>query len=144
MIQKGLLKKEEIGIDQVRALLESAAKNLNAAKKTFNIDEEACYTMAYNSMLKTARAVIFLKGYRPDDGQQHKTTVEVAGKILGSNFRSLTHRFDRMRKKRNQFTYEPLLPLGKTETKSALITAENFYNKVKKQLHRIDSQKRLF
>jgi uncharacterized protein (UPF0332 family) len=86
---KGLLKKEKIGIDQVKALLTSASRNVSASEKNLSIDEEACYTLAYNAMLKIARALVFLQGYRPSDGQQHKTTSEVAGKLLGKEFSEL-------------------------------------------------------
>jgi uncharacterized protein (UPF0332 family) len=79
---KGFLRKEEIGIDQVKALLMSASKNILASEKNLSIDEEACYTLAYNAMLKTARALVFLQNYRPSDGRQHMTTIEVAGKVL--------------------------------------------------------------
>lgn len=107
--ENGFLKKEEIGIDQVKALLDSAVRNIAASEKNLDIDEEACYTLAYNAMLKIARALVFLEGYRPSDGQQHKTTVEVAGKILGKQFENLIGMFDKMRRKRNQFTYDPML-----------------------------------
>jgi len=39
LIERGFLKKEEIGVDQVRALLKSASKNLRAAQKNLNIQE---------------------------------------------------------------------------------------------------------
>jgi uncharacterized protein (UPF0332 family) len=128
---KGLLKKEKIGLDQVLALLASASKNIAASEKNVEIDEEACYTLAYNAMLKTGRALVFLQGYRPSDGQQHKTTVDVAGEILGNKFKSLIAIFDAMRKKRNQFTYDPMLPLSLTEAKTALKTAKDFHKNVK-------------
>ena len=83
---KGLLKKEEIGQDQIKALIINAKRNLSAARKNLDIDEETAYTMAYSAMLKVARALIFIQGFRPDDGQQHKTTIDVAGKILGPDF----------------------------------------------------------
>jgi len=113
LAEQGYLKKEDIGLDQVKALLESARKNLIASQKNLSIDEETSYSMAYNAMLKVARAIIYLQGFRPDDGRQHKTTIEVAGKILGDDFKILIDKFDQMRKKRNQFTYQPLLPLGR-------------------------------
>jgi len=59
---KGFIKKERIGIDQVKALLTSASKNITASEKNLSIDEEACYTLAYNAMLKLARALVFLQG----------------------------------------------------------------------------------
>jgi uncharacterized protein (UPF0332 family) len=131
---EGFLKREKIGIDQVKALLTSAAKNIIASEKNLSIDEEACYTLAYNAMLKTARALVFLQNYRPSDGRQHVTTIDVSGTILGKEFSELIDMFDKMRRKRNQFTYEPMLPLSMIEAKNALKTAKKYHNKVKKFL----------
>lgn len=140
----GFLKKEKIGIDQIRALLMSASKNIFASEKNLSIDEEACYTLAYNAMLKSARALVFLQGYRPHDGQQHKTTIEVAGEILGKEFSELIELFDKMRKKRNQFTYDPMLPLSLTEAKTALKTADDFYKRIRSFLDKKYPQLKLF
>jgi len=142
--KKGYLKPEKIGFDQISALLKSAKKNISAARKNLEIDEETCYTMAYSSMIKIGRALIFLQGYRPDDGQQHKTTIEVAGEVLGTDFSDLIEKFDKMRKKRNQFTYDPLIPLSQREVDDALFCAENFYNKVKDWLEKENPQLKLF
>ena len=141
---EGYLKKEKIGVDQVKALLISAARNIIASEKNLAIDEEACYTLAYNAMLKTARALIFLQNYRPSDGRQHMTTIDVAGNMLGREFTSLIHMFDKMRKKRNQFTYEPLLPLSLTEARNALKTAKKFHGKVRTFLDNKYPQLNLF
>ncbi len=72
------------------------------------------------------------------------TTVEVAGIILGKSFNDLIHMFDQMRKKRNQFTYEPMLPLSMTEAKKALMTANKFYGKVRNYLDNKYPQLKLF
>ena len=144
LIERGFLKKEQIGVDQVSALLKSASKNVRAAERNLGIDEETCYTMAYNSMIKVARAILFLNNIRPTDGQQHKTTIEVAGKILGKEFNDLIKRFDQMRKKRNVFTYEPLIPLSKQETIQSLETAKDFHIKVKDFLQEKKFQLNIF
>ncbi len=141
---RGFLRKEKIGIDQVKALLAGAYKNIAASEKNLSIDEEACYTLAYNAMLKISRALVFLQGYRPHDGQQHKTTIEITGVILGEEFKNLIDMFDIMRKKRNQFTYDPLLPLSLTEAKTALKTAKEFHMKVKLYLDEQYPQLKLF
>ena len=141
---QGFVKKENIGIDQVKALLMSASKNITASEKNLSIDEEACYTLAYNAMLKIARELIFLQNYRPSDGQQHKTAIEVAGKILGKEFSALIGMFDKMRKKRNQFTYDPLLPLSLKEAENALKTANDFHMKVRSFLDKKYPQLKLF
>jgi len=52
--------------------------------------------------------------------------------------------FDKMRKKRNQFTYDPLLPLSLTETKNALKNVQTFYKKVKVFLNEKYPQLKLF
>jgi len=141
---KGLLRKENIGVDQVKGLLISASRNVVASEKNLSIDEEACYTLAYNAMLKVARSLVFLQGYRPSGGQQHKTTIDVAREILGKEFKGLIDMFDKMRKKRNQFTYDPMLPLSLTEAKNALKTANEFYKKVKLLLDKKYPQLKLF
>jgi len=141
---RGFIKKEKIGTDQVKALLMSASRNIIASEKNLAIDEEACYTLAYNAMLKIARALVFLQNYRPSDGQQHKTTIDVAGKILGKEFSELIDIFDKMRRKRNQFTYEPMLPLSLAEAKNALKTANEFYKKVRNFLDSKFPQLKLF
>ena len=88
--------------------------------------------------------LVFLQGYRPHDGQQHRTTIEVAGEILGKEFGTLVEMFDKMRKKRNQFTYDPMLPLSLTEAKNALKTADDFYMNVKIFLDKKYPQLKLF
>lgn len=149
-IQKGYLKKENIGLDQIKSLIQSAEKDLHDAKvlldarKTLDISEERYYTAAYTSMLKLARAVLFLNALRPSDGQQHKTTIEVAGLILGEEFSKLISDFDKMRKKRNEFTYEPKYPISEAEAKKAVDSARDFFRKVKKYIGEIDSQLKLF
>ena len=141
---QGYLKQEKIGLDQIRALLAGATKNLIASKKNITIDEETCFAMAYYAMLKLSRAIIYLNGFRPNNGRQHKTAVEVSGLILGKNFEMLIKKFDKMRRKRNQFTYDPLMPLSREEAKNALKTASDFYKEVEKYLIKKDPQKRLF
>lgn len=120
LVEQGLLKQEDIGLDQARSLLGGAIRNISAARKSLAIDEETCYIMAYNAMLKIARALVFLQGFRPIDGQQHKTTIKISGEILGKDFNQLIKRFDKMRRKRNQLIYDSLVPPSKKETKDAL------------------------
>ena len=49
-----------------------------------------------------------------------------------------------MRRKRNEFTYDPLLPLSKTEAENAFKTAEEFFKIVKNYFAGSNSQKTLF
>lgn len=126
LLSKGLIKKQEINFAQTKNLLNRAKKDIIVAKHNLKFDEEVAYNYAYLSMLRCGRALMFVKGYRPADGQQHKTVIEFAEMILGKEFESLTKKFDIMRRKRNQFTYEPLLPVSKIEAENALKSAEEF------------------
>ena len=94
-------------------------------------------------MLRCGRARVLLKGYRLTDGQQHKTIIEFSGEILGKGFKNLIKKFDRMRRKRNQFTYDPFLPVSKVEAENALRTAEEFVDKVIERLKKENPQLKL-
>jgi len=143
LVREGLLKKEEIGLDQVRAYLKKSRKNLIAAKKILAIDEGIAYTTAYTGMLQLARALVYLNGHRPSDGEQHKTTIDVASKILGHDFVNLIYRFNKMRIKRHKFIYEGTF-IYKEEATNAIKAAYIFYNKVKQHLEKTDPQLKLF
>ena len=64
--------------------------------------------------------------------------------ILGDGFSDLIINFDKMRRKRNQFTYEPLLPLSKREAKNALKVADLFFKNVKRYFDEKNPQQKLF
>lgn len=134
MLDQGLIKKQKVDFPHIEALLLRAQKDIIVAKSNLEIDEEVTYNYAYLSMLRCGRAIIFLRGYRSVDGQQHKTIIELSGEILGKGFKNLIRKFDRMRRKRNQFTYDPFLPVSKTEAEDVLKTAEEFVAKVIKQV----------
>jgi uncharacterized protein (UPF0332 family) len=126
MLSQGLIKKQKVDFSHIEALLLRAQKDVVAARANLEIDEEVTYTYAYLAMLRCGRSIVFIKGFRSVDGQQHKTIIELSGEILGEEFKSIIKKFDRMRRKRNQFTYDPFIPVSKIEAKNALIVAQNF------------------
>ena len=109
-----------MGIVQIEALLKESIIDLEESKKTLHIADRATYIMAYTAMLKAGRALLLLKGYRPTDGAQHKTVVEMTGAILGDKYTSLISHFETMRRKRNELTYEAGALLSGSESKQAL------------------------
>jgi len=129
MLQEGLLKSQKVEPDRISRFLSRALKDLRTAKANLDIDEEAAYTFAYLGMLRAGRALVFLEGYRPAGKQHHKTVVDLSGLVLGEDFKKLTRRFDAMRRKRHEFTYEPAMPVTMKEAKDALDTASLFVEK---------------
>ncbi|MCK9266186.1 HEPN domain-containing protein [bacterium] len=125
-LASGLIKRLDVNFIQIEKLIQRAQKDLIVAEKNLTIDEEVAYNYAYLAMLRSGRALLFLKGFRPSDGQQHKTVIDIAQAILGKEFELLVEKFDKMRRKRNQFTYDPFFPVSRTESIKALKTAGYF------------------
>jgi uncharacterized protein (UPF0332 family) len=133
--KEGKLAAQKVGIVQIEALLKESIVDLEESKKTLHIADRATYIMAYTAMLKAGRVLLLLKGYRPTDGAQHKTVVEMTGAILGYKYTSLVSHFETMRRKRNELTYEAGTLLSGSESKQALDDAtlliKNILNEAK-------------
>jgi uncharacterized protein (UPF0332 family) len=126
----GKIRKQKAGFVQIEALLKEAVLDLEEAKRIVNLAERATYLLAYNAMLKAGRALMLLKGYVPDDGAQHKTVVEMTSAILGDPYRELTEKFETMRRKRNEMTYESGTLLSKSEAQKAFSDAIALVKKI--------------
>jgi len=128
----------------VEKQLVRARKDLKVAEMNLDIDTEVSYNYAYLTMLRTARALMFSCGYRPINNQQHKTAVVFTENILGSKFSDLVEYFNRMRKKRNKFTYdEPEILISEVEAKNAIFTAKEFMMKITQFIKEKNPQKEL-
>jgi uncharacterized protein (UPF0332 family) len=126
----GKIRKQKAGFVQIEALLKEAVLNLEEAKKIAHLAARATYLLAYNAMLKAGRALMLLKGYVPDDGAQHKTVVEMTSVILGDPYREFTEKFETMRRKRNEMTYESGTLLSKSEAQKAFSDAIALVKKI--------------
>ena len=133
--QERKLKKQTAGIPQIEALLRESLLDLKEVKQIVDIADRATYLLAYNAMLKAGRALLLWHGYRPDDGAQHKTVVELTAAFLGEKFKAITEHFETMRRKRNEMTYEAGTLLSKTEVRQsfddAVALVQGIYNEVK-------------
>jgi uncharacterized protein (UPF0332 family) len=139
-LSKGLLRRQKSDLRAVEKLLLRAYKDLKAAKANLDIDEGIAYTVAYLAMLHAARACILLKGFRPADGYQHKTVVEFMSYFWGKEFKVITEQFDRMRRKRNIFTYEIDISISKSEATNALDTPKRFVDLIKATIQKGNPQ----
>jgi len=122
----GLIQEQKSSISAVEKFLRRSTKDLLASKANLKIDEGIAYTVAYLAMLRAGRGFMLLKGFRPSNGYQHKTVVQFVGEALGKEYAGIIERFDRMRRKRNIFTYEIDTAISHTEAVEALRTAEEF------------------
>lgn len=139
-LKNGLVKRQNPNFAQIKKQIQRAEKDL----KTFNLvvgsDPEWAATIAYQAMLRAGRALMFSYGFLPIDGQQHKTVVEVTGKILGSRFGLMVKQFDRLRRKRNIFLYDSDNVGNITEAKIALQTAQKLLDEIENKIESINPQ----
>lgn len=135
-LQQGKLKKQQPQPKAIKVLLEKAMKDIDVGNKVIKIDFETAYTLSYNSMLKAGRALVLAKGYRTDDGGQHKTTVDFCGLVLQQGASGLIAAFDRLRRNRNTLNYDPYeaAEIELDEVKEALDSAKEFLEAVKQEI----------
>lgn len=143
LMDKGQIEVFQMEHAQIAKHVEASYQDLLEARTTITVSDKAGYLFAYTAMLKIARALLFLKGYRPKGKGQHETVVEAAGAILGKEFESLTGKFDRMRRKRNQLIYDIGGLTSHSESEDAFKTAEKYLDKVRKFMESEDHQIRL-
>lgn len=143
-LKSGLAKKQNPNFAQIKKQIKRAEKDLQTFDLVINKDPEWASTIAYQSMLRGGRALMFAHGFLPTDGQQHKTVVEITGKILGPKFYLIVKQFDRMRKKRNVFLYDSESPNNLTEAKIATKTAQVLLEEIKKKIQLLNPQQPLW
>jgi uncharacterized tellurite resistance protein B-like protein len=107
-LRNGLIKQQRIDFNQITKQIVRAGKDLDTFTLVLEKDPEWAATIAYQATLRAGRALLFSFGYLPADGQQHKTVVEITGKILGEQFDLVVLQFERLRKKRNVFFYDSI------------------------------------
>ncbi|MCX5726831.1 MAG: HEPN domain-containing protein [Candidatus Saganbacteria bacterium] len=139
-LARGLLKKQKIDFPAVAKLVSRAYKDIKTARANMAIDEGVAFSVAYMAMIHAARALMLANGYRPSDGAQHKTAIEFVGKLLGANYRDMAEEFDRMRRKRNIFTYEVGAPISFTEADNAITSAAGLVELIRSTIQKGNPQ----
>ena len=142
--QEGKLKRQKAEIDYLNALLDSARRNFEAALVIRGRIEEAAFKLFYDGLLQISRVVLLLNGFRPDDGEQHKTTFLAAGELLGPEYEDLIRKIQKLRIKRNICIYDPKELIGKSETDAIYETAKKFWSRVRAYLEKRNPQLKLF
>jgi len=139
-LKKGLVKEQRPNFDQIEGQILRAEKDLKTFGLVLSSDPEWACTIAYQAMLRMGRALMFSYGYLPADGQQHRTVVEITGKLLGEKFDLLVGYFDRMRRNRNVFFYDSLDTNNEAQAKKAFETAGELLKVVKDTIRKSNPQ----
>lgn len=124
--EKGLVEDIKPNFQVVGTLIARAMKDLTTARANASIDREWAYMIAYQGMLRAARAMITAEGLRPRGRDQSRTVVLLAGAILGEEARSLVNAFDRMRRRSQSILEDPGHPVSRYEAEGAVKDAQKF------------------
>lgn len=140
---KGLIRETKINFKQIYDFLLRSRQDLQTSKSNLSIDEAWSYTIAYNAMLRAGRSLMISFGYRPLGKDQHATVVRFTSIVFGNEFKKLIHKFDRMRRKRHNFIYEPNRPIPRQEAEQAIADAEELLKQIRFVVKNKDPQKNL-
>ena len=141
---------QEMGLEEraaetqeVLGLMMRAERDLVTARLLQDKDEEWSFAAAYQAMARSGRALILSEGYRPKGSRSrdtHKTVVTASGVILGEKHKSLINKFDRMRRKYQNFMVEVGSMVSRYEAGQAIRDSEEFCSLVTSRLREKYSQ----
>jgi uncharacterized protein (UPF0332 family) len=126
LLRRGKIAPYHVSKQEVFSLLDVAKRDLRTAEQTLDIDIDWCYSITYNAILQTSRALMLSQGYRPRGGQQHLTVVQFLREALGDERAKEVSLFDQMRRKRHRAIYESTGLVSRKEVEEVLEFARQF------------------
>ncbi len=143
LIQAGQIQEEPaIGWDQVERLIKRASEDLKSAERNMPFDEPGAMDFIYKAMFHAANALIRSYGFRPGATRQHQGVIAAVERILGADFKALILKFDKLRKRRNQFEYQGIFEMGREELRDSIQQAGKFVSAIREILLKLNPQKR--
>jgi len=121
--RSGTIKKLPIDRKKVNDSLDLARRDLNIARNMLDENCDWTFSIAYNSILQSVRALMFSKGYRPSSDSGHVSAVSFARVFLKEED---VISFDRMRRKRHTAVYDTVGSISGAEAENAISRAEKF------------------
>lgn len=129
---------------RVEHFIKRAKKDLATAELVRHSDLEVAYQLLYDGMLHSALAYMVSDGVQPDVRGKHKTVIDYVAHALGSRYQTKMEFYDRMRRRRHQFLYEPG-PFHCTEKEfaDAQTVVEEFIGLISQKIRERNPQKEL-
>lgn len=121
--RSGIIKRLPIDKKKVEDSLDLARRDMNIARNMLNENCDWAFSIAYNSILQSVRALMFSKGYRPSSDAGHVSAIRFARLFLKEED---VISFDRMRRKRHIAVYDSVGSISRTEAENALSRAKKF------------------
>lgn len=128
--REDMIRKFPVYKEKITKSMDLARRDLKIAKRTIEEDYDWAFTIAYNSILQAARALMFFKGYRPSGNKQHLSVIKFIEAVLGNKLKKEITTFDRLRRKRHTAIYDEAGTISEYEAKFAIKSAEKFLDVV--------------
>lgn len=143
LIREGQIQDEPaIGWDQVERLIKRAFEDIQSAERNMPFDEPGAMDFIYKAMFHAANALIRSYGYRPGAVRQHQGVISATERILGPDSKVLILKFDKLRKRRNQFEYQGIFEMGREELRDSIEQSKRLVDEIRKALESANPQKR--
>jgi len=143
-LKNRLVREQKPDFEQIGYQIQRSLKDLKTAEANLSIDLTWSFAIAYHSMIRAGKALMYSRGYLPTAKRSHKTIVEFTKLILGEEYQDLIGRFNRMRRRRHDFIYEAKNHIVYREAKSSLETAKKLIDKIIALVKQENPQKYLF
>lgn len=127
---EGLIKKIPIAKKKVLDSFNLAKRDLKTAKLIIKDNPDWAFTIAYNSVLQSSRALMFSMGFRPHGHAQHVSVVRFIEVVLGEEHETLILAFDRMRRKRHIAVYGAIGTISKSESENSINRAKELLDEI--------------
>jgi len=142
LIREGQIQEEPgTGWDQVERLIKRAFEDLKSSERNLPFDEPGAMDFIYKAMFHAGNALIRSYGFRPGATRQHQGVITAVGRILGPEYKTLILKFDKLRKRRNEFEYQGLFAMGREELKDSIGQAKQLVAAIRKSLEDSNPQK---
>ncbi len=143
-LKDNLIKRQKPDFKQISIQLQRSLKDLKTAEANLKIDSTWSFAIAYHSMIRASRALMYSRGYLPTAKRSHKTIVEFTKLVLGEEYHTLVVRFNRMRRQRHNFIYDSKNHITSQEVKSSLKIAKKLIDEIIALVKKENPQKDLF
>jgi uncharacterized protein (UPF0332 family) len=134
LLRERRIHKHQTDIAVIRALVERAGEDLASAAHMLEQDADWALSIAYNAVLRSARALVFARGFRPASHEAHKTTFAFLREIAPEDQQQLISYFDRIRVKRHRIVYDVEARTSRTEAETLIEQARRFLEWTRREL----------
>lgn len=136
LLEKRIIQKVEPNRELALNTFKVAERDLETSRELFEERRfDWALSIAYNSMLQSGRALMFLNGFRPFSEYKHVAVIEFVRAFFKNIFsKELLYAFNKMRKKRHLAVYEETGLISEQEARQAVSWAQEFFQKTKQLL----------